>query len=165
MLILFDIDGTVADGAHREVLLRGETPDWAAFLEASKYDPAFPAMKAFVNLAVAGGWDLVFATGRSDVFRPMTRRWLDGVLDQVNPALFMRDEHDTRHDVDVKRDMLAAIQNWFGRMPDMAFEDRLPVAEMYREHGIYTCHVANGDPWAGKPFPSGDALRALVPPA
>lgn len=175
MLILFDIDGTLADGRHREGLLAGDNPDWAAFIAASKYDPVFPAMKAFMSVArqASSGhnpvgrhaWYILFATGRSELFRELTREWIRTNFEICDPDILMRAEDDVRHDTDVKRDMLADIVRDFGQLPDMAFEDRLPVAELYREHGIYTCHVASGDPWAGKPFPSGDALRALVPPA
>lgn len=148
-IIVVDIDGTIANSEHRLHHIKKDRPDWAAFQdpkEMAKDKPIQEVIDLIDTLywAEAPDYRLVFCTGRSELCREATKRWVDKHTAISHPKLIMRPAGDFRPDTEVKPEILKAA----GYTPDrVAFilEDRTSVVKKWRELG-YTCfQVANGD--------------------
>jgi len=168
MLIAFDIDGTLADLSHRLHLVKNGKPDWEAFFGLVHKDKPIPEMvelchtlkKAGNSFPRVGGKrrvDVIFMSGRSSVCREATEDWLikhvgrGEVPDMavarrhIGSLLYMRSEKDRRPDYEVKYDLLQQVIKDYGQKPDLVFDDRQQVVDMWREQGIRCCQVAKGD--------------------
>ena len=180
MLIVFDIDGTLANIEHRLHFIKEPEgwyglppgawkPDWESFNSNVKNDLPISEMINLCNTFLSDeDHSVIFATGRMETSRADTEEWLSthtqirlkssegcytgshghytGFEDVFNrPLLFMRKEGDHRPDYKVKREMLIGIQAHFHQRPDMVFDDRQQVVDMWREVGIRCCQVAKGD--------------------
>ena len=145
MKIIFDLDGTLADITHRLHMIdksKGK-PDWPAFFMACVDDKPIPEM---VRLArCLAGCTVDIWSGRSDIVRPQTEFWLDvrGLGFVTGDHLRMRKEGDYRADHIVKEDWLYALPK--SQWPDIVFDDRKQVVDMWRVHGIRCCQVAPGE--------------------
>ena len=148
MLVVFDLDDTLADTRHRRHLIipPGEDyvkydarhpsgtfkPDWDAFFAARYGDtPIEPAVHLFHAL-VKAGHDVEIWTAARKSSREITEKWL---VDKcaIAPAhlTFMRQAEDWRKSADLK-------ESWvLQKMPALAFDDHKGVCEMMRKHGIY----------------------------
>ncbi len=161
-----DIDGTVADLTHRRGYL---TPDpmtgkknYPAFERTMMEDtPIEPVINA-VRLLFDEGWTIVMCSGRAEKNRRVTMGWLNTYSVPFN-ALYMRRDFllnpdgsrmktkkgdkfkpDYRPDYIVKKELL----DWArldGYDPDVVFDDRNQVVDMWRENGIPCVQVAEGD--------------------
>jgi len=150
-VIICDIDGTIADVRHRLHYIQNPDgtkkakPDWAAFHAACVDDPPFEDVIEVVDALSAGSCgcgstskDLHFLSGRNEVAREITRKWLEkrswGWRDQ---PLHMRKANDRRPDHIIKLEMVREL----GLTPDKVlciFDDRQSVVDMWRENG-YRC--------------------------
>jgi beta-phosphoglucomutase-like phosphatase (HAD superfamily) len=141
-VVVFDLDGTLADCSHRLHYIKGETKDWAGFYASVKYDAPIPEMvKLCKSLHVLN--KIVICTGRSDVCRDDTLDWLsDHGL--TCDALYMRKANDRRPDYVVKLDLLRLMRR-SGFDPYMVFEDRSQVVKMWRDAGIRCLQVCDGE--------------------
>ncbi|WP_103538754.1 MULTISPECIES: hypothetical protein [unclassified Streptomyces] len=106
-LAVFDLDGTLADTAHRQHFLEGATRDWAGFFAAAPADPPLPEGVRMV-LASAEECEIVYLTGRPERCRRDTVRWLSR---QGLPegTLFMRRNDDRRPARRTKLDILRRL--------------------------------------------------------
>lgn len=160
--VLFcDVDGTVADLTHRRRFVQTSPKNWMAFRKTMDRDlPIKPVINA-VNHVFDAGWTVVMMTARSEIDRQVTADWLDrhGVR---RHHMYMRADHlynpdgsvmlskrgnpmpDARKDNVVKAEMLAKARA-DGFDPDLVFDDRDQVVEMWRENGIRCVQVAEGD--------------------
>jgi len=93
-LVVFDIDGVLADVEHRVHHLEGPRKDWRAFFAAAAADPPLPTG---IELAreLAADHDLAYLTGRPESLRRVTQQWLTGHELPVGP-LWMRPPGDFR---------------------------------------------------------------------
>lgn len=93
-VVVFDIDGTVADCRHRQHYVMTDTPDWEAFFASSGLDGPLPQGVA-VALEYAADGNLIWLTGRPERYRHITSAWLQA---QGLPAarLHMRRDDDMR---------------------------------------------------------------------
>lgn len=134
-------------------------PDWQGFFAAVKDDEPIKEMVHLLGLILADvrSTDVVFVTGRSSECREATEKWLrdhtqvwlilhaqDFVDYRNRPLLYMRTEGDHRPDHEVKRDLVTEIEYSYGKVPDMVFDDRQQVVDMWRELGIRCLQVAEG---------------------
>ncbi|MFD5199238.1 hypothetical protein ACFWM7_03520 [Streptomyces sp. NPDC058375] len=106
-LAVFDLDGTLADTAHRQHFLEGAKRDWPGFFAAAVDDPPLPAGVRMV-LASAEECRIVYLTGRPERCRRDTVRWLSR---QGLPegTLFMRRNDDRRPARRTKLDILRRL--------------------------------------------------------
>ncbi|MFE9458430.1 hypothetical protein [Streptomyces californicus] len=106
-LAVFDLDGTLADTAHRQHFLEGPGRDWAGFFAAAPDDPPLAEGVRMV-LASAEECGIVYLTGRPERCRRDTVRWLDR---QGLPEgeLFMRRNDDRRPARRTKLDVLKRL--------------------------------------------------------
>ena len=74
-LAVFDLDGTLADSAHRQRFLERKPRDWAAFFAAAPQDPPL-AEGVALALKSAEECEVVYLTGRPERCRRDTVDWL-----------------------------------------------------------------------------------------
>lgn len=153
--IICDIDGTIADVRHRLHYIQNpdgtkkSKPDWAAFHAACVDDPPFKDVITVVDTLRTGscgcGYGSVklhFVSGRNDVVREQTVRWLEkhcGFYDYE--SLSMRKANDHRPDPEVKLEMVLDL----GLTPNdvlCIFDDRQCVVDMWRTNGYRCLQVA-----------------------
>ena len=143
MKIVFDLDGTLADCTHRLPLIQCDKPDWDAFYGACVLDaPIYPVLNTLRALQYSGSITVEIWTGRSDLVRDGTERWL------ANLGLFcpvrMRSHGDHTSDDRLKESWLLTDIKLGYEKPDLVFEDRQRVVDMWRRNDVTCCQVAPG---------------------
>ena len=144
--IIFDVDGTLMDIEHRRHLVNDGNNDWEAFQdpEVMANDvPNLPVVAMAHTLQVQDGVEIVVVSARNERHRKVTTQQLvDAGIDFRH--LFLREDDDFRSDEVFKQDVLDALiaQDW---EPDLVFDDRNRVVEMWRNNGIPCFQVAEGD--------------------
>lgn len=142
MIIIFDIDGTLADIDHRLHWIQGGPKNWKAFYAAMTDDSPIESICSLARRSYEMGDIVILCTGRNEQHRASTDRWLSQHEIKYD-ALYMRGDRDHRPDFEVKEDALKDIVNQFGK-PDLVFEDRQQVVDMWRRNGIRCLQVAAG---------------------
>ena len=159
--VFVDIDGTIADLAHRRVYVRSKPKNWPAFERAIPNDTPIQWVIDAVNRLYDAGWTVVMMSGRSETSKAVTVKWLADFGVQYH-AIYMRrqfeyDEDgaikltrkgkqlgDYRRDDIVKEELLRVAQA-DGFSPDVVFDDRDQVVVMWRGLGVPVVQVAEGD--------------------
>ena len=147
--VIFDLDGTLADIDTRRALsldMNGKM-DWDKFLDPQNIkldEPNTPVIK-MAQMLDSQGFNIVILSGRSKVSYRTTRQWLfqnDVPFDdlQMRPT---DDHHHYMKDSDLK-------QMWLDTLIDKddvfaVFDDRQQVVDMWRQNGLTTFQVADGD--------------------
>jgi FMN phosphatase YigB (HAD superfamily) len=158
-MIIFDLDGTLADIEHRKPLVDGiqrNEDTWAAwhdFFNACVNDkPNKPVIEMFRAMRHYGRYDIEIWSGRSDLVLTETQAWLTehvfGNEHWKNPRdefhyckLRMRPMNDWRTDVELKAEWLnGAISKVV-----LAVDDRQCMVDFWRSKGIVCAQVAKGD--------------------
>ena len=141
-IVIFDLDGTLANIDHRRHLVEGVQKDWRRFFAACRYDILNdPVAAAFFGFSKQ--FDRWIVSGRSDEVELETRVWLrdKGLFPDL---LLMRKSGDYRSDVDLKREWLHS-----GIIPKdrvlCVFDDRDSVVAMWRAEGLPCFQVAPGN--------------------
>lgn len=93
-LAVFDLDGTLADSAHRQHLLERRPRDWNAFFAAATEDPPL-AEGVALALSRARDCEVVYLTGRPERCRPDTLAWL-AAQGLPEGRVWMRRDNDRR---------------------------------------------------------------------
>lgn len=139
--VIFDLDGTLADGRHRLHLLPtkdyDKTESWTEFNLAAVDDLPFRDNIRLCNMcAWAEDTRVIILTGRSDIAYDVTRDWLDRHGVEYH-GLVMRSQSDNRKDTVIKEEFLRSI----GLENILCCFDDLPhVAYHLRSLGL-TCHL------------------------
>jgi hypothetical protein len=153
-MIVFDLDGTLAECSWRRYLL----PDYDAFNSMSIHDPPMIGVMKIFNYVI-NSWPVSGVeiwSGRSEKVREQTIEWLSNNVfhtpraywldneDWVRIGLRMRPLGDTTPDEKLKERWLdEVIAN--GSKVDFVFDDRNKVVAMWRRRGIPCAQVAPGD--------------------
>lgn len=137
MFVVFDMDGTLSDPAHR--LHHLEDKDWDSFYDECGGDAPIEHMCEVFHAMDTLGHKIEIWTGRRESCREDTENWLDRNILPI-PPIRMRANDDHRHDVTVKGEWIEK----YGR-PDLVFEDRNSMVKFYRDCGIPCVQVAEGD--------------------
>ena len=142
--VIFDIDGTLADIAHRRGFLDGDRPDWFRFNDAMGKDtPNVPVVELYQTLWNSGVYDLQIVTGRNERFRKVTETWLTWNEIPFN-RVSMRADKDQRPDNIIKGEILDMFRKE-GRDIAFAVDDRQQVVDMWRENGVLCLQCDVGD--------------------
>ncbi len=138
--VVFDLDGTLADCRHRVHFVRDGNRDWKSFFAACVEDLPIRTTIAALNAHYDAGHRVEIWSARSDEVRKETIGWL--VAQKIDPALLahMRSAGDYTPDVDLKRSWLLALHP--DERPDIVYDDRQRVVDMWRDEGITCFHVA-----------------------
>ena len=140
-IVIFDIDGTLADVSERLHHIRKKPKDWDAFFRGIPQDKAIHSMVRLCNILYASGIKILLCTGRRERDRAETVKWL--AQQGVNyHELILRPDGDRRTDVIVKREMLAGIDR---SKILFVVEDRSGVVEMWRSEGLVCLQCAPGE--------------------
>jgi hypothetical protein len=138
--VIVDVDGTVALMGKGEPGRR-RPYDWHRVAED---DPNTPIIE-LVRILRAAGFRIIFVSGRDEVCRDATNRWLlNHKAIRLGEALFMRPEKDNRPDGEVKSEIYKRdIEPYYS----MAYvvDDRNQVVKVWRSLGLTVLQVADGD--------------------
>lgn len=138
MFVVFDLDGTLADGEHREHHITGAKKDWRAYFAACDLDKPKEPIVATMRALMTVGHRVEIWTGRSAEVDDKTTAWLK---EQGLPMVMrQRAEDDRTEDAKLKEQWMKVAGK-----PDLVFEDRARVVAMWRSHGVTCCQVAPGD--------------------
>lgn len=131
-LIVFDIDGVVADVTHRLHLLTSHPKQWEAFFAAAADDPPLQPGVDLVS-EYSANYDIAWLTGRPERNRTLTEAWLTrhGLR---NDPLLMRPDRDHRPARQAKRDHLRRLRRT--REIAMVIDDDPAVIAMLAEEGL-----------------------------
>lgn len=143
--VLFDLDGTLADGDHRLHHIKKEPKDWRAYFAACGGDETIPHMIELLE-ALDPVFKVFIVSGRSDEVRSETMAWLRKHTDVFWPEddVIMRKAGDHRPDDEIKIEMLAEIRAR-GYEPLFAIDDRSRVVVAWRAAGVPCLQCAPGD--------------------
>ena len=75
-VVVFDIDGVLADVRHRLRFVERKPKDWDSFFGAMDGDGPLDAGIALAQDHAAEGHRIVYLTGRNEDYRSLTRDWL-----------------------------------------------------------------------------------------
>ena len=168
MNIVFDLDGTLADNTHRQYLLdEGGPGKWDKFNAACDGDvPNSPVIEVAKAL-YRDGDHIEIWSGRSESVQEITLDWLWreagvrvarmvpkkfdwqrrekwGSAEWLVDRLLMRPVGDHRPDEVLKREFLKRSRER-DFSPDLVFDDRKRVVDMWRSEGVPCFQVAEGD--------------------
>jgi HAD superfamily, subfamily IIIB (Acid phosphatase) len=151
-VIVFDIDGTIANTEHRKHWVSSKPKNWAAWNAGMANDTPHTDIKfiidmfRFVNVNHPDHEDeiaIILCSGRGEETREVTERWLRD-NDFYWDKLYMRAEKDYRKDSIVKVELLQQIRGDFGE-PYLWFDDRQQVVDAIRACGVRVLQVAEGN--------------------
>ena len=140
-IIIFDIDGTLADVSERIHHVQKKPKNWNAFFKGMAQDKAIHSMVRLCNILYASGIQIILCSGRSEEHREQTVAWL--AQHGVNyHDLLLRKNNDRRSDTDIKREILANLDK---SKILFVVEDRGRVVEMWRSEGLVCLQCAPGE--------------------
>jgi phosphoglycolate phosphatase-like HAD superfamily hydrolase len=140
-MVIFDIDGTLADVSERIHHVWKKPKNWNAFFQGMAQDKAIHSMVRLCNILYASGIHIILCSGRSEEHRQQTIDWL--AKQGVNyHDLLLRKDNDRRTDSVVKREMLANLDK---TKILFVVEDRSRVVEMWRSEGLVCLQCAPGE--------------------
>ena len=139
MLVCFDVDGTLADGAHRVHYWRQKPRNWDMFRSEIINDAPIQQI-CDIAKQMPTAHDLIVCTGRGEDSRDVTTKWLHKNSISFQ-KMYMRTEHDYRDDYIVKKELLDEIIDDYGKQPDLWFDDRPSVVKMLKANGVFVADV------------------------
>jgi trehalose-6-phosphatase len=143
-IIIFDIDGTLANIEHRRKHVSNGNKNWPAFNREMVHDtPYIDICWMFRTLQAQPDTVMLIASGRGEDDRAKTIRWLED-NHIIHEGLYMRPSKDMRPDNIIKHEILEEIRSTHGE-PFMVFDDRNQVVDMWRMNGVRCVQVAPGD--------------------
>ncbi|MFI6348530.1 hypothetical protein [Streptomyces sp. NPDC050560] len=136
-LALFDLDGTLADTAHRRRFLERRPRDWRGFFDAAPADPALPRGVALLRERAADH-EIGYLTGRPERCRADTVAWLarQGLPEGT---VWMRRDDDRRPARTTKLEALRRIGR--RRTVGVLVDDDALVCEAARRAGFTVVHA------------------------
>ena len=144
--IIFDLDGTLALIDKRRAISTKDNGkmDWDKFFDPKNIDldqPNIPVIKT-LQMFMDNGFKIVIFSGRSDRTFNATTKWL--MNNQIMWHLLkMRPEDQLyKKDSDLKQSWLDTIGK---DRVSMVFDDRDQVVDMWRQNGLTTFQVAEGN--------------------
>lgn len=145
MVIICDIDGTIANIEHRLHYIHGEKKDWDSFYKAcDKDDLNTPTFLILEDLKETDN-RIIMLTGRPESYRKETIKWLEK-YDVPYNHLLMRKHGDFRKDYIVKKELFETeIEKMYTNHLFLALEDRKQCVDMWRSIGITCWQVDTGE--------------------
>jgi len=145
MILVLDIDDTLADLSHRAHIVEKPEPtqdDWDMFFDPELVAKDAPIEKAQIVFdQLVGAFDtVIFVTGRPDYLRDVTVAWLKkhfGVAPKED-ALFMRPANTTDSSSKVKKRLMEdEVTDRYSKDNDFFFIDDEPNnIDMFKDYGV-----------------------------
>lgn len=145
-IVIFDIDGTLADCEHRVHHVRkptGEKKDWRAFFAGISDDSLIMQVASIYHMLASAGATIILLTGRDEKYRKATETWLAEHGLTAHTELMMKTVPFQPDDVQ-KKSAYEYISTKYG-VPDAVFEDRPRVVKMWKDMGLFVFNVDQGD--------------------
>ena len=142
-IVIFDLDGTLADLTHRLHHIQKKPKDWPSFFAECEKDKSIEPVARLLRSLCSMHQIYVFS-GRSEDVRDQTEGWLADHSLQPD-KLIMRKSGDFRADDVVKKEFLDALSAeereniWF------VVDDRKRVVDMWRANGLTVLQCAEGE--------------------
>ena len=143
MIVVFDIDGTLANIEHRRQFVASKPKNWAAFNAGMKFDTPYQDIVQLSCIFWDAGHTVVLCSGRGEEQREVTEKQM---IDFSVPygKLYMRGAGDYRKDSIIKVELLARIRKDYGE-PWLWFDDRNQVVDAIRAEGVRVLQVCDGN--------------------
>lgn len=141
-LIIFDVDGTLANCSGRQHYLEGDTKNWKLFFQHAEHDePIAEMIQLLQTLHESRKYRIFLCTGRGEEIRVLTEKWLT-FHNIPYERLMMRRPQDRRQDALVKEDMLREIG-----VQQVLFvvDDRKQAVDMWRKNGVLCLQCDEGN--------------------
>lgn len=142
-VIVFDIDGTLANIEHRRQYVASKPKNWKAFTAGIPNDTPNEEIVFLAKTFYELGNEVILCSGRGEESRDATVKQMEDFGVRFD-KLFMRQAKDYRRDDIVKVELLAQIREEFGE-PFLWFDDRQQVVDAIRAEGVRVLQVAPGD--------------------
>ena len=146
MKIIFDVDGTLMDIDTRRKWLEGPTPNWTKFMDPKEMETDTPNQHVMevAECMHDAGHEIVIVSARNERHREVTEHQLKQNFGVFWSHMFLRPDDSFEPDNQFKQRVLDELikADW---KPDMVFDDRDQVVEMWRANGIQCFQVAKGD--------------------
>ena len=146
MIVLVDIDGTLMDMEHRRHFVTNGNKDWDSFLDPAQMaldTPNWPVANVVAGLNSTVTNRVIMVSARNERHREVTEQQM-AELGLGTCFLFLRADDDFRADDEFKLDVLTELRA-ADMEPDLVFDDRNRVVDMWRREGIACFQVAEGD--------------------
>lgn len=143
VIVVFDIDGTLANIEHRRSFVATKPKNWKAFTAGIPNDTPHQDIVDLANLFMDNGSYIILCSGRGEESREVTERQMDD-FSVTYHQLYMRPAKDHRPDDIIKVELLQQIRKDWGN-PTYWFDDRTRVVNAIRNEGVRVLQVAPGD--------------------
>jgi predicted kinase len=130
-IIICDIDGTIADGRHREHFLAQDKKDWASYYALLCYDEPIDLICRWIAEEIKER-TVILVSGRPDTYQRETVAWLKMCRIKYDYILMRRGD-DKRPDTMVKADILKLLPK---EKIVCVIDDRPSVCRMWKENGL-----------------------------
>ena len=145
MKVIFDVDGTLMNVEHRRKFVDGsQQVDWKMFEAETVNDTRNEHIFEIAENMHDAGHSIVIVSARKERQRELTEKQLSATMGVFWDFMFMRPDDSFEPDHQFKQRVLDELirADW---KPDMVFDDRNQVVDMWRANGIPCLQVAPGD--------------------
>lgn len=136
-VVVVDLDGTLADTTtiiHYVAGLPKAQKNYEAFHQESAHVPPIPMVQEWIKNQYLAGNQIVYATGRKEQWRELSLAYIAEHTKEPALALYMRPDDDERSQVEWKTEMIGQLIEQYDVKG--AIEDRPPIVEVWKDHGI-----------------------------
>lgn len=142
-VIVFDIDGTLANIEHRRAFVATKPKNWKAFNAGIVNDTPHEDIVFLTRMFNLQQNTVLLCSGRGEEHRSVTEDQMENFGVGFD-KLYMRPAKDHRPDDIIKVELLQQIRAEFGN-PYLWFDDRSRVVNAIRNEGVRVLQVAPGD--------------------
>lgn len=152
LLVIFDLDGTLANVEHRLHYIRPNPPidpetgkkvkrRYDLFHRACVDDTLIKPVAFFYRSFISNGDNVIVLSGRDDAVRQETEQWFHDNNLPLPTEMILKTGNQNVADVDQKSFQAVRLEKKYGRPIDMVFEDRLRVVSMWKKRGTFVFDV------------------------
>lgn len=142
-VVVFDIDGTLANIEHRRHFVATKPKNWKAFTAGIPHDTPHEDIVWLARRLFVHNTTVILCSGRGEESRKVTEEQMKD-FGVTFDDLYMRPAGDHRQDSIVKVELLHQIRAKYGN-PYLWFDDRKQVVDAIRAEGVRVLQVAPGD--------------------
>ena len=142
-VVIFDVDGTIADVEHRRHFVNGNN-DWDSFRKETVNDTPVQWVCDIAKRHISQGDEVAFFSARNESERDISERQISEWIGDGHKGVFLRPDGDYRCDAEFKSELADRFEDIGGQI-DLVYDDRNKVVDMWRQRGTTVVQVADGD--------------------
>ena len=142
-VVIFDVDGTIADVEHRRHFVNGNN-DWDSFRKETVNDTPVQWVCDIAKRHISQGDEVAFFSARNESERDITEKQISEWIGDGHKGVFLRPDGDYRCDAEFKSELADRFEDIGGQI-DLVYDDRNKVVDMWRQRGTTVVQVADGD--------------------